>query len=186
MISFNNVTFKYRNTGEIIKNLSFELKKEDRICFFGASGSGKSTVSRLVMGLEKAKKGAIQRKENITFSVSFQEDRLIPLKTAKENVQLFSSEIKAEELLNELGLSEAKDKLPNELSGGMKRRVSLARALAHESDVLILDEALTGLDSETKALCLKVIEKHLNGRALILITHEIKEAQTLSCRIINI
>lgn len=185
MIRFDNVSFKYRNTGEIIKDLSFELKKGDRICFFGASGSGKSTITRLIMGLEKAKKGVIE-KQDITFSVSFQEDRLIPQKTAKENVALFSNEIQAEELLNELGLNDAKDKLPDELSGGMKRRVSLARALAHSSDVLILDEALTGLDSDTKGLCLNAIEKHLNGRALVLITHEKREAERLCCKIVDI
>ncbi len=186
MIRFSDVTFKYAETGEIIKNLSFELNENDRICFFGASGSGKSTVTRLIMGLEKVKKGNISRKEGIAFSVSFQEDRLIPLKTAKENVALFSSEEKAEQLLDELGLNDAKEKLPEELSGGMKRRVSLARALAHQSDVLILDEALTGLDSQTKLLCISAIEKHLNGRALVLITHEKEEADALGCRIINI
>ena len=185
MIKFNNVTFKYRNTDEIIKNLSFELKKGERICFFGASGSGKSTITRLIMGLEKAKKGVIERND-ITFSVSFQEDRLIPQKTAKENVALFSDEIKAELLLKEAGLDDAKDKLPSELSGGMKRRVSLARALAHSSDILILDEALTGLDRATKQICLKLIERHLNGRALVLITHEKQEAEKLCCKIIEI
>lgn len=185
MIKFESVTFKYRNTDEIIKDLSFEMKKGERICFFGASGSGKSTVTRLIMGLEKAKKGVIE-KDDVTFSVSFQEDRLIPNKTAKENVALFSSKTLAEQLLSELGLSDAKDKLPSELSGGMKRRVSLARALAHESDVLILDEALTGLDSGTKQLCLDTIEKHLNDRALVLVTHEKSEAQQLGCKIIKI
>lgn len=186
MIRFNNVSFKYRSSEYVIKNLSFEAKKNERICFFGASGSGKSTVLRLIMGLEKAKKGNIEKDENLTFSASFQEDRLIPFKTAKENVALFSNEKEAEEILCDLGLSEAVNKLPAELSGGMKRRVSLARALAHKSDVLILDEALTGLDSQTKEICIKCAEKYLNGRTLILVTHDPTEAEALGCRIISI
>ena len=129
MIRFNNVTFKYKNSAEIIKDFSFEIKSKDRVCFFGASGSGKSTLARIIMGLEKAKKGTIE-KENVTFSASFQEDRLIPFKTAKENVALFSNQLKAEQLLNELGLCDSAEKLPNELSGGQKQLLSIASVMA--------------------------------------------------------
>ena len=186
MITFNGVSFKYRNSKEIISNLSFNIGKGERVCISGASGSGKTTLIRLIMGLEKPKKGNIETTENISFSVSFQEDRLIPLKSASENVALFSSDVKATEILCELGLCEEKEKLPEELSGGMKRRVSLARALAHKSDVLILDEAFTGLDKTTKDKCIECIEKHIGGRTFIMITHDIEEAKTLGCRIISI
>lgn len=185
MITFNNVSFKYKNSKEIINNISFDIQSGDRICISGPSGSGKTTILRLIMGLEKPKKGSIERKENITFSASFQEDRLIPLKSAIENVALFSDYDKASTFLCELGLCEEKEKLPEELSGGMKRRVSLARALAHNSDVLILDEAFTGLDSNTKKLCIECIEEHINGRTLIMITHDKEEATALGCRIIS-
>ena len=125
MITFNGVSFKYRNSKEIISNLSFNIGKGERVCISGASGSGKTTLLRLIMGLEKPKKGSIERKENLTFSVSFQEDRLIPLKSAAENVALFSDTDTALTILCELGLCEETEKLPEELSGGMKRRVSL-------------------------------------------------------------
>lgn len=186
MITFNNVSFKYKNSKEIINNISFDIQSGERICISGPSGSGKTTLLRLIMGLEKPKKGNIERKENITFSVSFQEDRLIPIKNANQNVALFSNTEKASEILCKLGLCEEQEKLPEELSGGMKRRVSLARALAHSSDLLILDEAFTGLDSDTKKLCIECIEEYLNGRTLIMITHDKEEATALGCRIISI
>ena len=186
MISFNNVSFYYRNNAPVIKNLSFSAKKGQRICFFGQSGIGKSTVLRLIMGLEKAKKGEILMPDGTTFSASFQEDRLIPFKTAMENVALFSNDTSAKQILCDLELSDSLDKLPSELSGGMKRRVSLCRALAHESDVLVLDEALTGLDDKSKELCISCIEKHINGRTLFCVTHDLTVAKALNCEIINL
>lgn len=186
MISFNNVSFYYRNNSPIINNLSFSAHRGQRICFFGPSGIGKSTALRLLMGLEKAKKGEITKPHGTTFSVSFQEDRLIPFKTSKENVALFSNEKTAEQILCDLELGDSLDKLPSELSGGMKRRVSLSRALAHDSDVLVLDEALTGLDDATKALCISCIEKYINGRTLFCVTHDLDVAKALDCEIVNI
>ncbi len=176
MIKFNNVSFSYKKQ-EVIKNLSLQIEKGEKVALTGASGSGKTTVLRLIMGLEKAKKGKIKTPENCSFSVVVQEDRLIPHKTALSNVALFGDENTAREILCELGLCENLNTLPSELSGGMKRRVALARALAKQSDVLILDEALTGLDSATKEICFSAIEKHLNDRTLLVVSH-LKEEQT--------
>lgn len=176
MITFTNVSFSYKKE-EVIKNLSFSIKKGEKVALSGASGSGKTTVLRLIMGLEKAKKGKVEINPNCTFSVVFQEDRLIPHKTTLGNVSLFSDENTAKEILCELGLCENLNTLPSELSGGMKRRVALARALAKQSDVLILDEALTGLDSATKEICYQAIEKYLANRTLLVVSH-LKEEQT--------
>ena len=84
--------------------------------------------------------------------------------------------------LTELGLGDSLDALPETLSGGMKRRAALGRALAHPFDVLVLDEALTGLDDETRARCLAVIDRAAGARTLVMATHDPAEAQALRAR----
>ena len=88
----------------------------------------------------------------------------------------------ARRILTELGLGDSLDALPETLSGGMKRRAALGRALAHPFDVLVLDEALTGLDDETRARCLAVIDRAAGARTLVMATHDPAEAQALRAR----
>ena len=183
MILFKDVTFSYKGKKEnVLEKFSLNINKGDRIHISAPSGKGKTTVLRLILGLEKAKKGEITVDKDLTFSVVFQEDRLIPTESALGNVALFSSEEKAKDILCELGLCEVLNSMPSELSGGMKRRVALARALSKDFDVLILDEAFNGLDDDTmeKAVC--VVEKYLNDKTLILVSHKEEEAKALKAK----
>lgn len=180
MIEFKNVTFAYKGSKEnVLENFSLSVSKGDRVWLSGASGKGKTTVLRLIMGLERPKRGSIHISESAKISAVFQEDRLIPFVSVKKNISLFSNEQKAEELLSKLGLADCGDMSVEELSGGMKRRVALARALSKEFDILILDEAMNGLDDDAKKVAAQVINRYTKDKTLITVTHNKEEAQLL-------
>lgn len=184
MITFENVTFGYSPRRLLLENVNLTLTPGQPLCLWGPSGCGKTTVLRLAMGLEKPRSGQITCPSGLKVSAVFQEDRLIRTKTALENVALFCPREAAEEMLRRLGLGEALHQKPAALSGGMRRRVALARALAHPFDLLVLDEALTGLDDDTRALCLAVIREAAAGKYLLLATHDRVEAEALGAALL--
>lgn len=186
MLRLENVTFAYGAEGHILRDFSLMIPDGGRVCLMGASGEGKTTVLRLLLGLEKPTAGVVFRPENARISAVFQEDRLLPWKTALENVALFSDTAAAAAMLTALGLGESLCRRPDALSGGMKRRVALARALCHPFDVLVLDEPLTGLDGETKARCLSAIDRVVAGKTLLLATHDRSEAEALHAAVYQI
>ncbi len=186
MIKLSNVTFAYKKGENVIKDLTLHIKKGERVHITGESGIGKTTVLRLIMGLEKPQKGTVDIADGAKISAVFQENRLIPTLDAIGNVSLFSNTEKAREILTKLGLSEDMASLPAELSGGMKRRVALARALARESDILILDEAMTGLDTANRERVAAVINEYALGRTVVCVTHDQKEAELLNAKDVTI
>ena len=185
MIKFSNVNFSYGKLN-ILKDFNIEINKGDKICLFGESGCGKTTVLRLILGLEKANSGEILKSHNFKPAVVFQENRLLPFKTVLENVSLFSKdENTAKHHLECLGLKKYLNAYPDQLSGGMKRRVAIARALSVEFDYLILDEAFTGLDNENIISVSKHILNTVGDRPIIMVTHSKYEAELLKTKIIN-
>ncbi len=187
MIEFENVTFSYKGSKEnVLNDFSLCVRQGERIWLSGASGRGKTTVLRLIMGLEKAKKGRLKINEEAVISAVFQEDRLIPFISAEKNISLFSNEEKAKKLLSQLGLNDTAHMSVDELSGGMKRRVALARALSKDFDILLLDEALNGLDEETKKITAEVINEYTENKTVIFVSHSEKEAELLNTKEIKL
>lgn len=187
MIEFKNVTFAYRGSKQnVLENFSLKIEKGERVWLSGPSGKGKTTILRLIMGLEKPKKGSLVIGESAKISVVFQEDRLIPFVSVKKNISLFSGDQKAEELLGKLGLSECADMTVDELSGGMKRRVALARALSKDFDILILDEAMNGLDADTAEKTAYVIDELCKNKTIIFVSHQKEQAERLCNKRIEI
>nr|WP_297278627.1 ATP-binding cassette domain-containing protein [uncultured Butyricicoccus sp.] len=139
----------------------------------GPSGQGKTTLLRLLMGLEKPSSGKILGAESVRFAPVFQENRLLSKQNAIENVQFVCdktiSEITA--LLTELLPYEDCTLPVHMLSGGMQRRVAIARALAAPSDVLVLDEPFTGLDALNIAVVSSCIRAHADKRCIVLSSH---------------
>lgn len=169
---------------QVIRNASVSIGAGERVCFFGSSGCGKTTLLRLICGLEKPDKGSIYVPAGLRWSCHFQEDRLLPWYTAAENIALVTNDDPAA-WLERVRLSEAGSLYPDELSGGMRRRVSLARALAHESDALVLDEPLRELDAATAKAMLQLVDTSVGNRTLLLVTHDPSQAEALHCRMID-
>ena len=186
MIKINSLSFSYGDDKKLIKNFSDEFKKGERICLTSPSGTGKTTLLKIIAGLLKAEKGSVLIDKKLKLSFCFQEDDLFPWYTALKNVSLVSDEETAKQLLSLFGLSDSFDKLPSELSGGMKKRVSLARAAAYKPDILLIDEGFTGIEKE---LQLKIIEylKTLSEKTVIVFaTHDDFVREKLSTRTVHI
>ncbi len=169
MLRFENVTVKF-DKQTVLEKLSFSLEDGNVYAITGASGIGKTTLINALVGLVPYEGKIVTDHKRIGYI--FQDPRLFPWMTALENVEcVCSDKQKAREYL-ELLLPESADKYPDELSGGMKQRVSIARALAYEPDLLLLDEPFKGLDEDTKKSVIRVVSDFLVGRTAILITHD--------------
>ena len=171
----------------MIKGLSITFPDRGFIALCGASGQGKSTLLSLIAGLHKPDFGSIES-NNAIVSMSFQEPRLIPSLSAAENVNLVfggkkTTLRKAEALLNELGITDV-HAYPDELSGGMKARVSVARALAFKADVYLFDEPFANLDQSTAELTSEVIKSHTKGALVIAVMHNVDFALKLADSVI--
>ena len=188
---------------EALKDINLSIKQGEFISLIGHSGCGKSTLLNLIAGLLEPSEGhlfcagreiAAPGPER---AVVFQNHSLLPWLTCAENVQLavervFGSESSVQQQLRTVaalelvGLSHAMDKRPNEISGGMKQRVGIARALAMEPKVLLLDEPFGALDALTRAglqdELMKIMAK--SGATAVMVTHDVDEAVLLSDRIV--
>lgn len=144
----------------------------------GASGSGKTTLLRVLAGLLTPDAGEVSGLTGRKIGMVFQEDRLLPWRTTLENVSLTSDRTTAKDLLERLDLADALHLKSAALSGGMRRRVALARALAYSDDVLLLDEPFNGLDSERRAQAASLLQRC--SRLRIVATHTVEDADLLN------
>ena len=174
----------------VLRDFSCRFAEGKAGCILGASGCGKTTLLRLIAGLEIPDSGSIRGIENKKISAVFQEDRLIENLSAEKNILLTArrgfTRQDARALLNELGISETSSKPAGSFSGGMKRRTAIARALAADYDLLLLDEPLSGLDGDTRRMVLDVIRRRAAGATLICVTHDETAAQQLGAKIIRL
>ena len=177
----------YKSFGEnnVLRDISFEADKSTLYLLTGSSGSGKTTLLRLISGLETPDSGKIHRNKE-TFSYAFQETRLFPQLSVLENILAIKPRVPAEEILQMLDLTEAAEKYPHELSGGMKKRAGLARALAAAADVYLLDEPTAGQDADHARLVADAIKKYTAGATAIVSTHDTNLISDLNGKIIRI
>lgn len=173
----------------VLSGCSLTLSEGQRIALTGISGCGKTSLLRVILSLIKPDAGTV-RLEARKAGVVFQEPRLLPWRTAAENVNAVLSDSpstlpEARLRLERLQLADAADLYPNELSGGMQQRVSIARALACRPDLLILDEPFKGFDPDLHDLVLREILASLPGTSLLLTTHSEVEAEALGCTILR-
>ncbi|RDI91277.1 ABC transporter ATP-binding protein [Thermosipho africanus Ob7] len=183
LLKLENVS---KNFGKlcIFKNINLSISKGEKVALLGPSGCGKTTLLRIIAGLEDAE-GKIEKKFD-KIGYIFQEPRLIPWKTIYENLKFVSEDSKKiDNILKSLKLYEFKDYYPIKLSGGMKQRVNLARALLVEPDLLLLDEPFSSLDIHIKWNLIKDLNTQIdkNHITTILVTHDLKEALMLSDKI---
>lgn len=174
----------------LFRDLSLTLAPGERLALMGPSGCGKTTLLRLMAGLEKPTSGVVKgipKKEGI--SMVFQENRLVPGLTVLENLALVAPKAGREELINllkPLGLGEEGDSYPGSLSGGMARRVAIARAAALGSPLVLLDEPFTGLDEAAGKAAAKFLRERFPHAAMAAAVHHREEAELLDARILEV
>lgn len=194
-IDLSNVCFSY-NKGvdeELINDLSLHIPAGDRVCIMAPSGTGKTTLLNLLTGGLKPDSGIVSFEvdtgDGVNISMVFQEDRLCSEYTAAYNIELgLKRGCRKTDLiqshLEQLGMGESIFADVKELSGGMKRRVAIVRAVMSPSRVLILDEPFASLDEELKDRTAEYIIENLNGRTLVVVSHDEKDAERLNARIL--
>ena len=183
MLTLDSVSFAYGDT-PVLQNISLALHEKSAVCFTAPSGQGKTTLLRLIAGLETPQSGTITRRDGLKTAVVFQENRLFPWMTVEENVAAVCPDGDVTPFLKAVELTEARNKYPDELSGGMQRRVALARALAYGGDLLLLDEPFTGLDPALRERIADVIRTQFANACIVLITHDADEAALLRAEMI--
>lgn len=186
MIELCNVTAGY-NRQTVLEGCSLKVRPGEHVAVMGPSGSGKTTLLRLISGTLAPQSGTIRVKAE-KLACLFQEPRLFPWLTALENVNLVLSD-SAETLdtarhwLDVVGLSDAAGKYPAALSGGMRQRVSLARALAYGGDLYLLDEPMSALDGALSTQLLSLLQQYTQGKTMIFVTHNMEQAKSISDKI---
>ncbi len=204
ILKIKEVTKKYQaKNGELeaIKNISLNVKQGEFISIIGPSGCGKSTLLSIIAGLEEKTSGEIWVEDNKIDGISekigymLQKDSLLGWRTIYNNV-LFGLEVsgkKNEEnkayvdmLLKKYNLYEFKDKLPSQLSGGMRQRASLIRTLAVKPKILLLDEAFSALDYQTRLMVTKDVYDILKNEeiTMLMVTHDISEAISMGDKVV--
>lgn len=187
-------TYQARN-GEInaLTNINFEIKEGEFVSIIGPSGCGKSTLLSIISGLENKTSGEVYIDGKVGYML--QKDNLLEWRTIYKNVILGLEIQKTNtqenqkyviDLLKKYGLYEFKDKYPTQLSGGMRQRVALIRTLAIRPKILLLDEAFSALDYQTRLMVTEDIYKILKNEniTVLMVTHDISEAISMSDRVI--
>jgi len=179
-----NVTKRFEEK-TVLDKFSLRVASGETVVLMGASGCGKSTAGKLLLGLLSTDEGEVKRPKYV--GAVFQEDRLCKEFDAVTNIAMVTGDRKgAEEALAAVGLSDLGAKPVAALSGGMKRRVAIVRALLSDSDLLVLDEPFTGLDSKSKQQVMTYVKEKLQGRSALLITHNEAEAGYLAERMVRL
>ena len=202
ILEINDLSSSYNGKEDIISNCNFKIKEGSICAIVGESGSGKSTLLRLIAGLERPKKGTIKINSEIMSSdtilvpcqnrnvgLVFQDYALFPHLNVKENIAYGLKENKDQivnQLLQVIKMETYGDRYPNELSGGQQQRISIARTLALNPKLLLLDEPFSNLDSELKTELRQEIKRIVKeiGTSLIFITHDIVDAIDIADEII--
>lgn len=174
----------------VLRDLSLALSPQECTVILGKSGCGKTTLLRLLAGLEQPDTGTVSRPASLKLGMMFQEARLFPWLTCRENIALGlpkgSSSKEVDHWLSLVQLMEAADQYPAQLSGGMQQRASLARTLAMHSGLILMDEPFAALDYFTRAQLQQELRSMVErlSMGVVLVTHNVDEALTLGDRLL--
>ena len=167
---------------QVLRDFSAVLPAGQVTGLMAPSGAGKTTLLRILMGLEMPDRGTITGLQGLRLSAVFQEDRLCENLNLISNLRLVTptlSQSATEEALTAVGLTDCLHQPVRELSGGMRRRVAILRALLAEYDLLFLDEPFKGLDRETKEVVMADTRRRCDGRTVLFVTHDPTELEAM-------
>ena len=180
-----------------LDHVSFDVHPREFVCVLGPSGSGKTTLLRILAGLIPATSGSFMfgHGEQPSIGMVFQQANLMPWRTVMDNIKLplevinvdeQAARLKAQEMIELVGLQGFEDSLPRDLSGGMAQRVAIARALIHDPDLLLLDEPFASLDAMTRERMWNELSRIWEARqkTVIMVTHSINESLFLADRVL--
>ena len=193
-----SVVFPDNNGGlRALEDISFEVCPQEFICFLGPSGSGKTTLLKTLAGLLAPSFGNVNffQNQQPKIGMVFQQSNLMPWRTVMDNIKLplelegvgaEESRIKAQEMIELVGLRGFEDSWPRDLSGGMAQRVGIARALIHDPDLLLLDEPFGSLDAITRERMWTELSRiwQAKQKTVIMVTHSINESLFLADRVL--
>lgn len=206
MITIKNLSKSYGKT-EILKNISFDIEKNDKLLIIGPSGSGKTTLIRCLNKLEKDYQGEIIfKKKNIKdikdeilrkkIGMVFQSYNLFPHLTVKENIELAPSKLtnankeelskKTLKLLKSVNIEEKINEYPKNLSGGQKQRVAISRTLANNPEVILFDEPTSALDPESIKSLVKLLNELSKKATIIVVSHDMSLIKSFASKILFI
>ena len=200
ILEIKNLGHSYGETNQIIQNINLEIEKSDRVAILGPSGCGKSTLLRLIAGLEKPNLGQITIDGTVVSTEKFvvppekrkiglvvQEKALFPHLSVYDNISFgikknIDKKAITDDLLELLKIDSLKNKYPHEISGGEQQRVALARSLAPNPKLLMLDEPFSALDKDLKAVLYEEISQVFleRGSTILLVTHDSQEAEIMT------
>ena len=175
-IGFSGIEKKYGDKS-VAEAFTLLLQEGKTTCLMGPSGCGKTTLLNIFSGLSDISKGELIGKNDRRISYIFQEPRLIPFMSVRENIALVMNQTDSEkisQLLAQLELNDSGDLYPSELSGGMQQRVSVARALAYAPDIILADEPANGLDIMLKDTLYRLLQSYCkdNNATMLMVTHD--------------
>jgi NitT/TauT family transport system ATP-binding protein len=185
------------DTAAAVEDVTFTIGGGEFVAIVGPSGCGKSTLLKAIAGLVPLNRGQVVLGDGPQTRVGFvfQTDALLPWRTAAGNIEVAlrlagerpaAARTRARELLTHVGLADSSDKYPGQLSGGMRKRVALARALAYDPAVFLMDESFSALDAQTRIqvgnFFLEILAQ--SGQTVLFVTHDIEEAVTLADRVL--
>ena len=200
ILEIKNLSHSYGETNQIIRNINLEIEKLDRVAILGPSGCGKSTLLRLIAGLEKPNLGQIVIDGTVVSTEKFieppekrkiglvvQEKALFPHLSVYDNIGFgikknIDKKTITDDLLELLKIDSLKNKYPHEISGGEQQRVALARSLAPNPKLLMLDEPFSALDKDLKGVLYEEISQVFleRGSTILLVTHDSQEAEIMT------
>lgn len=169
---------------KVLDKFSLNAERGKPICLYGSSGCGKTTVLNIVAGLTGIDRGQIRGTDKKRIAYLFQEDRLIESSTTGDNIMLSARDNNlAEKIIEVCEVSDYLSKYPAQLSGGMKRRIAIARAVAFDGDIVLLDELFNGIDERrTKRIAL-FLREYLNDKICIVVSHNLNDAEILGAQL---
>lgn len=184
-VILDNIKKSY-NGKAVLNGLTLEAERGQPVCLFGQSGCGKTTALNIIAGLTKADGGNITGNEG-RISYVFQEDRLLEQLSVKENIMLTACNRKAADgFIAAAGLSDCIDMYPADMSGGMKRRTAIARAVAFDGGILLLDEPFNGIDEKRKEAIAEFLKSFASDKICIMVTHDRADAGLMGAKIFEI